>query len=189
MSNSFHSQNRLAVVDDVAGVNAVGAACDLTILGNGFFVVRDPVSNTNYVTQAGHFSLDATGCLVTDTGARVQGRINGALSALGDIQINAADLSPASNSGPTLLCYSIDEEGKITVHLSDGTSFLRGQIMLQNFQDPQALVCEGHQLYSNISVAGPLPAMAAPGSNGLGVIQTGALELSHAEPVDYWPEN
>jgi flagellar hook protein FlgE len=187
MSTSFRS----TVGRPEAGQNqpdAASTACDLTILGNGFFVVRDPASNTSYATQAGHFSLDAKGYLVTNTGARVQGRINGALSTLGDIQINAADSPQASTPGPTLLCYAIDDQGKITVHLSDGTSFLRGQIMLQNFQDPQALVCEGNQLYSNMSVAGPLPALAAPGSNGLGVIQTGILELSNAEPLDYWPD-
>jgi len=176
MNTSFRSS-------DVVNTAAADAACDLTILGNGFFVVRDPASNTNYATQAGHFNLDASGYLVTGTGARVQGRTNGALSTLGDIQINAAD----SSSAPDMLSYSIDDLGKITVQLSDGTSFLRGQIMLQNFQDPQALVCEGHQLYSNMNVAGPLPTLAAPGSNGLGVIQMGILELSQSEPLDYWP--
>ncbi len=176
MSESSHST-------DVDNAIAAGAACDLTILGNGFFVVRDPSSNATFATQAGHFSRDAKGYLVTESGARVQGRTNGALSAVGDIQINAADLPSAS----AMLSYSIDDQGKITVHLADGTSFLRGQIMLQNFQDPQALVCEGRQLYSNMSVAGPLPTLAVPGSNGLGVIQTGILELSNAKPLDYWP--
>jgi flagellar hook protein FlgE len=166
----------------------VSAACELTILGNGFFVVRDPASKTTYATQAGHFSLDAKGYLVTVTGARVQGRTNGALSTLGDIQIHVADLSSNFAPAPVMENYFIDEQGKITVQLSDGSSFLRGQIMLQNFQDPQALVCEGNQLYSNMSVAGPLPTLAVPGSNGLGVIQAGALELSSAERLDYWPD-
>jgi len=180
MSTSSHSTV-------VASTPEVGSPCELTILGNGFFVVRDPATSTNYATQAGHFTLDAKGYLVTDTGARVQGRINGVLSTLGDIQINAANWQPPTFApNPSMVCYTIDDEGKITIHLSDGTSFLRGQIMLQNFQDPQALVCEGNQLYSNLSVAGPLPSMAAPGSNGLGLIQTGALEILSARPLHYW---
>jgi flagellar hook protein FlgE len=166
--------------------DAAGAANDLTILGNGFFVVRDPSNNTSYVTQTGCFNLDAKGYLVTDTGARVQGCTDGALSSLGDIQINATDLPPTSAPGSAMLCHSIDECGKITVHLSDGSSFLRGQIMLQNFQEPQALVCEGNRLYSNMSDAGPLPAFADPGSNGLGAIQAGVLEFANAGPMS-WP--
>jgi flagellar hook protein FlgE len=163
-----------------------GAASDLTILGNGFFVVRNPSDNLSYVTQAGHFNLDAKGYLVTDSGARLQGRTDGSLSSVGDIQINAANRPPTSAPGSAMLCHSIDECGKITVHLSDGTSFLRGQIMLQNFQEPQALVCEGNQLYSNTTDAGPLPVLAAPGSNGLGAIQAGVLEFANAGPMS-WP--
>jgi flagellar hook protein FlgE len=168
---------------DAAGREAAGPACELTILGNGFFVVRDPASNASYATAARHFRIDSKGCLVTGTGARVQGYADADLSIVGDIQINAAGLPSTSAPDSAMLCHSIDEEGKITVHLSDGTSFLRGQILLQNFQEPQALISEGRQLYSNMSDAGPLPALAAPGSNGLGVIQAGILEFSNAGPM------
>jgi flagellar hook protein FlgE len=186
MSTSPHSHTDV-IGHDIATLDAAGTASELAILGNGFFVVRDPASNECYATQLGHFSLDSNGFLVTNTGARLQGRTNGALSTLGDLQVNTADALSGSDPGSAMLCYSIDDLGRITVHLSDSTSFLRGQIMLQNFQDPQALVSEGNQLYSNLSAAGPLPALAAPGSNGLGAIQSGVLELSNDEPVDYWP--
>ena len=49
-----------------------------------------------------------------------------------------------------------------------------------DFRDPEALISEGNNLYSNMSAAGPLPAMAAPGRSGLGSIQWGVMELSHA---------
>jgi len=156
-----------------------GAALDLAIMGNGYFVVRDPATDECYATQAGYFSVDENGCLLTGAGARLQGRIGGALSTVGDLQINAAGLPPGSIPDFTMVCYTIDEWGKITVQLSDGAWFSCGQVMLQDFQDPQALISEGNDLYSNMSAAGPLPALAAPGSNGLGIIQSGALELAH----------
>jgi flagellar hook protein FlgE len=166
---------------DNAGRLVAGAVLDLAIIGNGYFVVRDLAANECYATQAGNFSIDENGYLLTGTGARLQGRIGGALSRVGDLQINAAGLPPGSIPGSTMVCYAIDDWGKITVQLCDGAWFLCGQVMLQNFQDPQALISEGNDLYSNMSAAGPLPALAAPGSNGLGVIQSGALELANAE--------
>jgi flagellar hook protein FlgE len=60
-----------------------------------------------------------------------------------------------------------------------------GQVLLQNFQDPQALISEGNDLYSNLSAAGPLPVLEAPGSNGLGSIESDALELAYDEPANW----
>ncbi len=181
-------QNQRDVIGrDDAGRDGAGAALDLAILGNGYFVVRDPETNERQATQAGHFSVDENGYLLTGTGARLQGRMGGVLSSLGDLQINAAGLPAGSIPGCAMLCYTIDDWGRIAVQLSDGAYFLCGQIMLQNFQDPQALISEGNDLYCNMSAAGPLPALAAPGSNGLGVIQSGVLELSNAGPTS-WPD-
>ena len=170
---------------DNGGSEAAGAALDLAILGNGYFVVRDPETNERQATQAGHFNVDASGYLLTGTGARLQGRLGGALSTVGDLQINVAGLSSSSIPGSAMMCYAIDEWGKITVQLSDGAWFLCGQILLQNFQDPQALISEGNDLYSNMTAAGPLPALAAPGSNGLGLIQSEVLELTNAGQMSW----
>jgi flagellar hook protein FlgE len=52
---------------------------------------------------------------------------------------------------------------------------------LQNFQNPQALVKEGNNLYSGMAAAGPLAQIEAPNTNGLGTIQSGALELSNVD--------
>jgi len=179
------SSSSIVIIQDYAGINDAGPVNEISILGNGFFVVQDPATNESYATQAGHFSLDCNGYLVTGDGARLRGRTGGARSALGDIRINVAGSPPAAAPDASLMCYSIDDWGKITVHLSDGTSFLRGQIMLQNFRDPEALVNEGNNLYSNLSAANPLPAMAAPGSKGLGAIQWGLLELASAGSTNW----
>jgi flagellar hook protein FlgE len=82
--------------------------------------------------------------------------------------------------------YSIDALGKITIQLSDGSDYVRGQILMQDFSNPQALIKQGNNLYAGIGAAGPLgggssPTSAASGTNGLGVIQSGALELSNVD--------
>jgi flagellar hook protein FlgE len=163
-----------------AGRLVAGAGVDLTIMGNGYFVVRDLVAEKQYATQSGHFTVDSNGYILTGSGARLQGSIGSRLGTEGDLQISAAGLPPGSIPSSTTICYTIDDWGKITVQLSDGSYFLCGQVKLQNFQDPRALIHESNGLYANLCAAGPLPALSAPGSNGLGIIRSGALELENA---------
>jgi len=159
---------------------------DLALTSSGFFVVRDPISNNEYVTRAGDFVVDESGFLVTSTGMRVQGYNDAALTTLGDIQIDTVGMPATSDPAATMVSFAIDTEGKINVNLSDGTQFVRGQILLQNFSNPQGLMKEGNNLYSGIGAAGPLggatsPTPAPPGNSGLGRIQAGALELSNVD--------
>ena len=78
--------------------------------------------------------------------------------------------------------------------LTDGTQYVRGQIFLQNFKNPQALLKQGSNLYSNLATAGPIGVSDSsvndtmikenaqePGSSGVGRIAAGALELSNVD--------
>jgi len=162
-------------------LSTTGIPSDLGISGNGFFMVRDTVTSAQYATRAGDFTVDANGYLVTDTGERVQGYSDSGLSTLGDIKIDTTGMPATSSPTATVSSYAISGTGMVTVNLSDGTSFVRGQVLLQNFQDPGALINEGNNLYSNMAEAGPLAALTAPGSSGLGNVQSGALELSNVD--------
>jgi flagellar hook protein FlgE len=159
---------------------------DLAITSSGFFVVKDPISSNEYVTRAGDFTVDETGYLVTNEGMRLQGFDDSALTNIGDILIDTTGMPATSDPAATMVSFAIDPEGKVTVNLSDGTQFVRGQLLLQNFSNPQGLMKEGSNLYSGIGAAGPLggstnPIPAAAGTNGLGKIQAGALELSNVD--------
>ncbi len=169
-------------------LNRTGVGTDLAIDGDGFFVVRHPISQVEYVTRAGDFRLDSNNYIITNKGLRVQGynaANNTSGGSRGDIQIDAS-LAPATTSPTaTMTTFSIGRDGNVNVHMSDGTQFMRGQILLQRFTDPQALLKEGDNLYSGIASAGPLggttPSAAAPGTNGLGGIESSALELSNVD--------
>jgi flagellar hook protein FlgE len=161
-------------------INSTGVSSDLAISGSGFFVVQDPTSGAQYVTQDGNFTVNTNGYLVTAGGQEVLGTNNGS-SGLSPIQINATGAPSTAAAGATVSSYSIDSSGEINVTLTDGTTFTRAQVMLQNFQSPQALVSEAGNLYSNIANAGPLSAAGAPGSNGLGQIQSGYVEISNVD--------
>ena len=96
--------------------------------------------------------------------------------------------------GGSISSYSVGADGKVNMLLTDGTQYVRGQIFLQNFKNPQALLKQGSNLYSNLATAGPIGVSATsvndtmikensqePGSSGVGRIAAGALELSNVD--------
>ena len=173
-----------AAITNLYGQGAVeqtGSNTDLAIVGDGFFVVQDKQSSENYATRAGQFIADENGYLVTSNGLRVQGFSDAALTTRGDIQINTTGAPATSSPTATFQSFTIDKSGNINVQLSDGTSFVRGQVLLQNFSNPQALAKAGNNLYTWSATAGALATAAAPGSNGVGDIQAESLELSNVD--------
>jgi len=160
-------------------ITSTSVQTDMAVNGNGFFLVKDPTSGAQYVTRDGQFTVDTNGYLVTNNGMRVQGYTDTGLTTLGDVKIDntgapGGDLSAVQN-------YSFASDGKMSVLLADGTQFTRGQVLLQNFTNPQQLMKVGNNLFSGLTVAGPLAAPTAPGSNGLGSLATSALEMSNVD--------
>lgn len=196
-----------------------GSKTDLGIAGNGFFRVRDPLSNSDFVTRAGNFRLDNNGYLITQDGMRVQGlndgsvsytatSVGGALtytktttapSTVGDLKIDFGLGTVANSTGgaftdaqvqasaPKMNSFGIDQFGNINIVLTNGESFVRGKLLLQNFKDPNSLVREGNNLFGQMESAGPeggiglSEANNSAGGNGLGVIQAQSLELSNVD--------
>jgi flagellar hook protein FlgE len=170
-------------------INTNGTTTNLAISGDGYFVVKDPTSGTSYVTRDGQFNPDASGYLITANGCRLQGYTGTApytsASTIGDLQINDATAIAALNDtttpAPTITTFSINASGQINATLSDGTSGVIGQVVLQNFTNPQALMNQGNNLYTYSSNAGALATPTAPNSGGLGQIESGALESSNVD--------
>ncbi len=101
--------------------------------------------------------------------------------ATAEDNLEAAQAAVTAANNLDVAKFTIDPEGKITVRLSDGTEYIRGQVLLQKFQNPQALSKEGNNLYSGMNAAGALTQIEAPKTNGLGTIQSGALEMSNVD--------
>ena len=157
-------------------LSQTNAPGDLAITGPGFFVVRDPgapATSPSYATRDGEFNLDSSGYIVTNSGQRVQGLATGATS-LSDIK-----LVPTSGSA-TPSSFTVASDGTITGTFSDGSTSSFGKIALQNFTDPQALTSQGNNLFTITTAAGAQTA-AAPGSPGLGTVQSGYVEMSNVD--------
>ena len=88
---------------------------------------------------------------------------------------------------PTMQSFTIGPQGDVVIGLSNGDTFVRGRVLTQKFSDPNALTREGKNLFSGIGSAGPLGGFAvsaannSPGTNGLGRIEVGTLELSNVD--------
>ena len=161
-----------------------GLAGDLAVSGGqGYFLVKDTTTSDMLATRAGDFALDPSGFLVAPGGQRVQGFNDPALSTRGDIQIDATGKPTGAGDFKS---FSVDAQGKITVHLTDGQSFVRGQVLLQRFETPDDLTKAGGNLYSGLTNAAPLggatlTGAVPPGTMAVGNIQQGALEQSNVD--------
>ena len=166
-------------------LTSTGNVTDLGVSGKGFFVVQNATSGMQYATRDGQFRPDDNGYLITTGGLRLQGMMG---STIGDMQIGAS-----VPSGAELQSISFDTAGNLIESYSDGTSATTGRVQLQTFNDPSALMRDGSNLYTNLTVAGPigggiLAGSNDPGSAGLGLIQSGTLESSNVDLTDQFSQ-
>ena len=155
---------------------STGNPLDLSVNNRGFFVVRNPTDDTFAATRCGHFQLDAAGHLVDTNGGWLQGWTNPALTVSGDIVVDAAQRPVGADPNATLQAFTFGSDGRLQVTLSDGTTYLRGQITLQYFVNLPALQSADGIFFTNLAAAMPMFTNAVPMSFGLGSVVAGSLE-------------
>ena len=136
-----------------------GRSLDLAIQGDGFFEVTLPDGEKRY-TRDGALSKNANGQLVTNTGYALEPAITIPIDALN------VDVAP---------------DGTVNVTTPTGTT-AAGQLQLTKFPNPEGLSSEGSNLLAQTEASGS-PTTGAPGSSGLGTIQSGFLEKSNVQMV------
>ncbi len=72
---------------------------------------------------------------------------------------------------------NISEQGVVYARYSNGVDVALGQVALTNFNNPQGLLSQGNNLWTETYASGT-PRIGAPGSSDLGQIQAGSLEAS-----------
>lgn len=135
---------------------------DVAISGNGFFQISMPDGTTGY-TRDGSFKLDAQGQIVTNNGYLVQPGIT--------VPSDAQNLTIAN-------------DGTVTA-LMPGQAIPQtlGQIQTASFINPAGLDPKGQNIFAETASSGA-PQSAAPGSNGLGMLQQGFVETSNVNVVE-----
>lgn len=140
---------------------------DVAIYGSGFFVVQLPNGEYNY-TRDGSFKLSVEGnqnTLVTSDGYIVMDQNNNPISFNG----SAKDIT-------------IDEFGNISITYANGADYNAGRLKLVDFVNPEGLLNEGRNLYSETDASGG--EVLIYGNQMDGEIVQGYLEASNVQVVD-----
>ena len=165
---------------------STGRPTDLAIQGDGFFVVES--AGERYFTRAGAFNVDAAGNLVGPAGELVQGWVDadpGPVDPDEPIQApgpaDDLDLLEAVSVDPTAYTdIAVSGDGTVTGRTDDGELHALAQVGLVRFPNPGGLERVGNGLYGESPNAGDL-VLDVPGSDGLGTLQSGVVEMSNVD--------
>lgn len=147
---------------------------DLAIYGPGYFVLRDPATGTRFASRAGSFYWDTNGFLMNYNGMRVQG-LSEVGTQVGDVRVEMSKTVEPQAPWAELHSRYVDWSGNVQAVLSDGTSYVGGQILLRDALQPERLVRTNFGLYAISDEAGEWSEFRAPGKNSK--IFAGHLEM------------
>jgi len=129
---------------------------DIAIIGKGYLSVTDPRGDILY-TKCGTLMLNAAKEL---------------------IYTNGYPLEPVIKVPSDHVEIHIEDDGGVNCINSDGTISMIGAIQLSMFPNAEALLSKEEGLYKE-SVESGMPVTGTPGSDGLGEIKAGFLEISN----------
>ena len=159
-----------------------GRATDLTIQGDGMFVVRK--NNEQQYTRAGSFTFDNTGTLVTPAGGRVQGyQLDGSglpTGGLVDITLSSAGAQPTVPAGVEMTSYSISSDGKLRGTFSDNVQRDLAQVALADFNNPAGLEKVGETSFRESANSGAAQ-LGVSGQGRRGNMIGGSVEMSNVD--------
>ena len=92
------------------------------------------------------------------------------------VNVTSRDGNPAG----TFVSCSIDAAGVVTATYSNGRMVEVGQLAMADFRNPAGLLRAGNNLYELSANSGD-PLVGAPGTQGLGQIRAGFLEMSNVD--------
>jgi flagellar basal-body rod protein FlgF len=134
-------------------IEQTGATYDVAIQGGGYFAVQTP-QGLRY-TRDGHFSLDASGNLVTSQGYQVQG--------------DGGAITIAPTDGDIMIA----PDGTVS-SVVNGVGTQLAKLRVVDFANPAAMTREGGNLYSTTQ---------APVTPPIVTVRQGSLESSNVQPV------
>jgi flagellar basal body rod protein FlgG len=159
-------------------IMAMDAPAFLAIAGNGWFVIRDPLSGRRLYTRVGMFGWTTDGYLETFQGWRVQAKPRSPLITTpptpNDVRpVDSRDLRlPLDADGAFSDQWYVDMEGQVSTPDADGNWTARAEICLARVRDVTELV--EFSPY-HFTLDGEVT-LASPADEGLGRLVPGALE-------------
>ena len=146
-------------------LSQTGRELDVAIQGRGFLRVLDPSTQQEMYTRAGNLDINANGQLVI--GSAQTGRL----------------LDPPINIPNDATAVVINPNGEVLAQVPGQTDLaLQGQIQMAQFVNPDGLLKNGENMYSQTDASGQ-EIIATPGTDGTGSLRQGNLEASNVQPV------
>lgn len=139
-----------------------GNDLDLIIEGDGFFQVMLPSGELAY-TRDGSFKIDGEGRVVTSDGYPVQPEIT--------IPAETKDIAIGADGTISVTAAGQNEPQEL------------GEIQIVKFLNPAGLISEGRNLLVTSAASGE-PITGTPGTDGLGTIAQGFVEMSNVKVVE-----
>jgi flagellar hook protein FlgE len=138
------------------------------------------VFNTNgTMVSGGLYSVDLSGYNIGPVDLNTRNTPGGSTTQYA--ASSATNYASQDGYGPGFLQrISINNEGIVTGHYSNGQIIPQYQLTLARFNAPGKLYREGSNLYTETQDSG-VPLTGAPGTNGLGKINSNALEQSNVD--------
>lgn len=192
--------SQVASIDTIAtqgSMQTTGRTLDLSLSGEGYFVLMAPGSTTKNYTRAGNFYLDADRNIVSSNGMQLQ--VAGGITSFGDNGVvnKAADTTVGGTKIPSSAqSFSIGSNGLITYIDEDGVTQEAGQILLAKFANPEGLTKVGANMFQESLNTGALSqpttsslqGLVFSGEDGTGSINSGYLEMSNVDLTDEFTE-
>lgn len=166
----------LATIDVMQSASAsqyTGEALDLSIEGDGFFILSDK-GQTTY-TRAGNFYTDTANYLVSSNGAFVQGYPvdedgNITSQTLTKIFIDPDYYDVTINSAGQVIGLDKENDERVII----------GQLAIATFANPNGLEKVGSNSYRSTVNSGDA-VNSTPGVDGAGTLNPGTLEMSNVD--------
>lgn len=158
-----------------------GVGTDLSLIGDGFFVVQNPTSTgtaDRYLTRAGNFVVNAAGNLVTSQGYNVMGSPGTGTGAYGPININPN----------TYDSFSINRLGQVVGKTPIGTETIIATIGISAPTNPAGLRKFGGSLYEMTNSANPTGLVIGTPSANNTEVSSGMLEMSNVDLTEEFTE-
>lgn len=131
------------------------------------------------MTAGGLYAIDLSGYNIGPVNLNLTGTPGGSTTQYAASSVT--NYASQDGYGPGFLQrISINNEGIITGHYSNGQIIPQYQLTLARFNAPSKLYREGSNLYTETQDSG-VPLTGAPGTNGLGKINSNSLEQSNVD--------
>ena len=174
-----------------AAVTAAAAGSDALAIAQA---TRDALVSARAAVQTAQLEIGTSAAYVAaDAAGKEALLLTGVRTSLSSSSVTAqggaataANAALAAATPTQRSSSSIDESGNVVEFYANGTTATSNQLLLKNFNDQNALMKEGNNLYSGFEAAGAINGTGLTGNDrpnqgGLGKIQSGALELSNVD--------